>query len=144
MRIIFAILVLGAMCSKATAQSSKDYAMMAKRSWSAFECAALASTADLKDERERLFHYGYNQGKAFIDATIAGKVEHDDILQIAPWGFTSSLEGPSVDFMLGVVWSAATDNALSDVHKDGKEYVSIALWKMRADTKFRKANCSLL
>ncbi|EJN04479.1 hypothetical protein [Phyllobacterium sp. YR531] len=145
MRIIICLVSLALMNTSAWSQSSKEYAQMAKRSWSAFECAALASTAELKEEHERLFKMGYDLGKIFIDAVKQNKVEGKDANSIVPWGFSFNMSGPSTDFALGVIWMTASDNSGKEVRiaQDGKP-IDSGLWKNLAESKFRRTNCELL
>lgn len=129
----------------AYAQSSKDYALMAKRSWSEFVCAALATTAGKKNEHEKLFKAAFDHGKTFIEAAKAGKVERSDILEIVPWGFSFNVAGPSTDFALGVIWSFALQSTDEGVREDeNKKPVEPSLWETRASHRFLKENCALL
>jgi hypothetical protein len=68
------------------AQQSKDYAVMGRVAWSAFECSSLAAQMKDQKEQERLFLLGYEQGKAFIEAAQTKKVERKDISEEVPIG----------------------------------------------------------
>lgn len=145
MKAIHIAVALWTLSTPVLAQSSKDYAMMAKRSFSEFSCAALAATAGMKGEHSRLFKLGYEHGKTFIEALQANKVEPSDVSNIVPWGFSFNLGGPSPDFMLGVIWSFAIQGTDDGVRKDEEmKPVDPSLWEMRAKNRFSKENCSLL
>jgi hypothetical protein len=66
------------------AQSSKDYAVMARAARSAFECSSLAGAFEDFQEQQRLFSFGYDQGKRFLAALEAKKVKGDDLNSEAP------------------------------------------------------------
>ena len=82
-----------------TAESSKDYAVMARASWSALECSSLASKSKNFKEQERLFLHGYDQGQKFIAAVKSEKVKREDLSTEAPL-MMLLLQGPTADFML--------------------------------------------
>ena len=130
MRLLIAVVITGLSVTSAAAQTSKEYAQMAKRAWSAFECAALAAQIDKKDAHERLFKIGYQLGKSFIEATLAGRVNRSDISSTVPVGFTMSMQGPTPDFMLGVIWTGAYDSAHQGIYEEeftGKP-IDSSLW----------------
>lgn len=141
--ILMAFLALS-VAPTATAQNSKAYAQMATASWSAFECSSLASTVGNRKEQERLFLYGYEQGKTFISAVQAGKVEQKDLSSEAPWIMLLLLEGPSPDFMLGRIYASAQDSALKEVFKTGDHFNSDEEQRIIAVNEFRKLNCQLI
>lgn len=128
----------------ATAQDSKTYAQMAKATWSAFECSSLASKAGKPKEQERLFLYGYEQGKIFISAVQAKKVEQKDLSSEAPLIMLLLLQGPTPDFMLGRVYESAQDSALKEVFNTGEHFNSDEVQGTIAANKFRKFNCQLI
>jgi len=99
------------------AQSSKDYAVMARAAWSAYECSSLAGAFEDFQEQQRLFSFGYDQGKRFLAALEAKKVKGDDLNSEAPLVLLLLLAGPSADFMLGRIYSAAARSALDDVYE---------------------------
>ncbi|MBX4206002.1 hypothetical protein KW795_02290 [Candidatus Microgenomates bacterium] len=125
-------------------QSSKEYAIMGRQTWSAFECSALASHIDKATEAERLFMYGYEQGKKFLEALRAEKIDEKDISQEVPIGLTLLLGGPSEDFMLGRIYSSAEEETLNEVFKTGNDFNSDEIQKMIAENKFRDRNCQLI
>ena len=128
----------------AVAQDSVAYAKMAKATWSAFECSSLAATLKKSSEQERLFRFGYEQGKTFIAALQAGKIERTDLSSNAPIGLLWLLEGPTPDFMLGRIYESAQDNALKDVYRTGENATSEADQQLIASNKFTSANCQLI
>lgn len=138
------LVLLMAASAPAFAQSSKDYALMAKRGWSEFECAALAASAKKKNKQVRLFKQGFHHIKDFIQATLDGKVDRQDTFETVPMSVTMLMEGPIVDFMLGAIWSEAYKTSHEDVYNDEKGEPRLAsLWQNYAELKFRRANCEL-
>ena len=61
------------------ARTSAEYALLGRKVWAAFECAALAGIAGDADQQKRLFTLGYEQGKTFIEALRSGKIERQDL-----------------------------------------------------------------
>ena len=104
------------------AESSKDNARRGKAVWSAFECAALANTVELPEERIRLFTFGYGQGQKFIAAWEAAKIQDVDVRKEVPMVVMWLLDGPSPDFVLGRLYERASDSGTTqDVYElDGK------------------------
>ncbi len=146
MRVHIAIaLVIGVMlAAAASAQTSREYAVMARSTWAAFECSILAS--HLKDQRdaERLFTFGYSQGKTFIAAVREKKVEKKDLSAEAPWIVVALLEGPTPDFMLGRIFESAMDHTLKDVLKSGEQMNPADMQRTLAETKYTAKNCRVL
>lgn len=124
-------------CDQSHAQS---LAKLSVRSYEAFECAALASTANFEDERQRLFNLAYDQGKEFLQAYAEGKIVDADIQMN---GFSMAMhDGPSIDFKLGVIWSNAYRDAHDDIWRkpDGSD-VNVVDWTDRAILKFTHRGC---
>lgn len=126
------------------AQESVDYAQMAKATWGAFECSSLAGKLKKTSEQERLFLFGYAQGKEFIAALKAGKIKREDLSSNAPVGVLLLLQGPTPDFMLGRIFESAQDNALKDVYRVGDYFNSEKEQEVAAATKFASSNCQLI
>jgi len=145
-RFIFAVLGAVGMpfASMSVAETSKDYAIMARAAWSAFECSSLASKNGDAKEQQRLFLFGYDQGKQFIAAVQAKQVKGQDLSSEAPLGMLLLLQGPSADFMLGRVFDAAQESALEDVYKTGEVFHDDEAQKSNAKNKFWKLNCQLI
>ena len=76
--------------SPSVAQASKEYALMGKNAYSAFECSLLASYARNESEQRRLFEIGYAQGKTFIEALTSGKIQPEDVKNTVPVGVWAS------------------------------------------------------
>ena len=128
----------------ASAQSSKEYAQMAKASWSAFECSSLASKSGVAGEQQRLFLFGYEQGIKFIVAVQSKKVNQKDLSSEAPLIMLLLLQGPTPDFMLGRIYESAQNSALKEVYKTGEHFNSDEDQKIIANNKFEKLNCELI
>jgi hypothetical protein len=129
--------------SPAFAGASEDFAKMGRAAWAAFECSSLASVLERPKDQERLFRFGYEQGKEFLNALQAGRITAQDLKSIAPSGLLMVAQGPTADFMLGRVFESAQENALKDVittesvlHKDLQQSI--------ASHKFTSGNCEVI
>lgn len=128
----------------ANAQTSKDYAVMGRVAWAAFECSSLAAQMKDPKEQERLFLLGYEQGKKFIEAVQSKKVERKDISTEVPIGLVLLLQGPTPDFMLGRIYESAQDEALKDVLRTDGKLNADEIQAIIAQNKYTKQNCRLL
>jgi len=139
-------MVGGVWGSTSLAQTSKDYAVMGKKAYAAFECAALASFARDEDEQHRLFQLGYDEGKTFLEALRNGKIEAEDVNSTVPVGITLALEGPTADFILGRVWEGAVKNVLDKINRDFSDdhYPSSDEQAGAAKNHFSRENCGLI
>lgn len=125
-------------------QTSKEYAVMGRQAWSAFECSAWASKIGEDKEAERLFNFGYDQGKKFLGALKVGKINQEDISSEVPIGVTMLLQGPTEEFILGRIYETCQEEALKDVFNSGDQYNTEELQKSIAENKFMDANCQLI
>jgi hypothetical protein len=130
--------------SSALAESSKEYAIMGRSSWTAFECSVLAGKIENTKEQERLFLFGYEQGLKFIDALQSNKIKQSDLSSEIPLAMGWSLQGPTPDFMLGRVFEVAMEYALKDVYKTGNTSNNEETQKIKAERKFTQCNCKLI
>ena len=144
MQILLAAVLALSFSMPTSAQESEAYAQMARATWSAFECSSLASKAGKPEEQQRLFLYGYEQGKQFIAALQAGKVDQKDLSSEAPLIVLLLLQGPSPDFMLGRIFESSQKSVLRDVFTVGRHYNSDEEQKVTADNKFWKLSCQLI
>ncbi len=126
------------------AQSSREYAVMSRSAWSAFECSALAAQFKDTKEQERLFVYGYKEGKTFIAALQARKIDQRDLSSETPWLMGLLLEGPTPDFMLGRMYEAAQEAALKPVLKTANSLNPDDLRRTLAQNEYNKMNCRLI
>src|SRR3989338_1727967 len=94
-------------------QTSKEYAVMSQELWSAMACSTWASKFDDQNETERLFMFGYEQGKKFLGAVRAEKITEEDWQSEVPVGISLSLAGPSDDFILGVISAHIQESSLN-------------------------------
>lgn len=125
------------------AAESADFAKMGRAAWAAFECSSLASILGRPKDQERLFLFGYEQGKGFLHAMQGGRIAAKDFNSIPPSGLLMVAQGPTPDFILGRVFESAQENALKDVitmdsvlHKD--------LQRSIASRKFTAGNCEII
>jgi hypothetical protein len=128
----------------ASAQSSKDFAVMASATWAAFECSTLASHLKDARESERLFTYGYQQGGAFISALKAKKIAEKDLDSEVPWIVLTLLQGPTPDFVLGRIYENAQEYTLKDILKSGDQLNPEDLQKTLTQSKFTAKNCRIV
>jgi hypothetical protein len=142
--IIITTVLLLMFANFAAAQNSKEYAAMGAEAWSAFECSSLASHIKDSKEAERLFLFGYEQGKKFIRALKANKIEKNDVSNGVPIGVLLLLQGPSEDFMLGRIYENAQENALKEVLRTDGNFNSEENQKIIAEREFQKRNCQLI
>jgi hypothetical protein len=136
----FAIAVLAILPTQTWGQTSTQYALMGKKLWAAFACAATADVTGEEAEENRLFKIGYEQGKTFIDAVQSGKVEQKDLNNEVPLTVLFGLKGPSADFILGRIWEAVIDEVTKDILDTNDK----ALQKVVARRKYSQMNCSLM
>lgn len=128
-------------------QSSKEYAVMGRELWSAFSCSTWASHFGDQKEAERLFLFGYEQGKKFLGAARAEKITDEDFQQEVPIGVSWSLAGPNNDFVLGVLYTNAQEDALEEVFYTNYDKTKLNpddLQKSIAENKYRDGNCQLI
>ncbi len=125
------------------ASESTDFAKMGRATWAAFECSSLASVLDRPKDQERLFRFGYAQGKKFLHALQGGRITVEDLQSIAPSGLLMVAQGPTADFILGRVFESVQENALKDVittesvlHKELQQAI--------ASRKFTAGNCEVI
>ncbi|TGT45389.1 hypothetical protein EN812_09630 [Mesorhizobium sp. M4B.F.Ca.ET.169.01.1.1] len=142
-------MVLAVCCvaaSPASAATTQEIANMSVRSWAAFECAALASSAGFRDEEDRLFKIAYDQATAFLQAYADGKIADSEVTKYGSFNFYLRMhDGPSIDFKLGVIWAVAHQIAHEDISKnsDGSD-TSYSEFTDRAILKFAHRNCRSL
>jgi hypothetical protein len=125
------------------AAESADFAKMGRAAWAAFECSSLASVMEKPKDQERLFLFGYDQGKEFLNAMQSGRITQKDLSSIVPSGFLMLAQGPSVDFVLGRVFESAQENALKDVITTDT-VLSKDLQMSIALRKYTSGNCELI
>src|SRR6476646_3281007 len=111
-------LLAGAMCvpANAFAQTSAEYAVMAKQAWANLDCAALANFADDTNEYRRLFTLGIRKGRTFWEASDKGKIEQQDYNREVPSGV--SMAFPDYDDVVGAdfVFGRLFERAMQDAH----------------------------
>ena len=143
-KIILAAIILLMFSNIVAAQNSKESAAMAREAWSAFECSSLASKINDSKEQERLFLFGYEQGKKFIRALKANKIEKEDLSKEVPMIMLLLLEGPSEDFILGRIYENAQEHALEKVFKTDGKFNSEQFQKDIAKSEFWNHNCQFI
>jgi hypothetical protein len=136
---------LGTLATVAHAETSLEYAKRSQLAWSAFECSALAQTMGNFETSQRLFDLGYVNAKTFMEAAAAGKVASGDIFSTTPYGMTSVMHGPNIDFKIGRLWEQTAKSSHKKVFEnaDGAT-TTMDTWKWAASQEYRARNCDLL
>lgn len=113
-------------------------------SWAAFECATFAEHSGERAQQERLFNLGLASGREFIVAMQRHEFTDEQVNNSAPVGFLLSLGGPSVDFMLGVVFAHASQHGFERITERAGQRLDRELMQVVAGNLFRENNCALL
>lgn len=140
MRRTLVALVSLSFASPALAEGASD----AHLAWSAWECATFAGYAGEEAEQSRLFQLGYGAGRRYVEALRAGRITNDEIQNEVPIGVSLLMSGPSTDFVLGRVFSAASDDAFDKLRDQTNDSTDAELKRLVASNLLRSANCSLL
>lgn len=120
--------------------------------WSAFTCSQLAEMSNNEHEQERLFQIGYAAGEKFVRGIRDKKIPKSEIDE-APVGVLWELSGPTVDFMVGRVFEAASNDAFERIMKKDSAGMPLPMgqWVLDqktqstlAQTRFREDNCDLI
>ena len=145
------LLVLASSCVWAgdgEAPASID-ALLARNMWAAFECSALAKAKDEPEEVQRLFEFGVDTGRGFVQAARDGEMSQEDFQQSVPLGVSMRLGGPSGDFMIGRIYESAENAAIDGLYYDNKTYTPLnprpkELRTLEAENQYLDSNCELL
>ncbi|RCW80928.1 hypothetical protein [Phyllobacterium bourgognense] len=146
MRGIWILAITSIFSCDANAQTSAEYALMAKRSVAAFMCVSLAAgLEDKHQEYNRLFGIAYNEGKRFLEAAMQGKVSQHDMGTEVPMIFSLSGDSPNIDFMLGRIAAKADDEVFKKVYLDDQRRTFPAdIVRNNFEDQYRQHNCDLL
>ena len=142
--LIVLLLLFCSVTSTVQAEDSKELSMLGKKFYVAFECSILASKGGNSNEQERLFLYGYETGKYFIESLEKNKIKKEDFSSNVPMTVSLTLQGPSADFILGRIFEVALEYALKDVYKSGDKHNSQEVQEIKATTKYQNQNCKLI
>ncbi len=71
----------------------------------------LAKAKDEPEEAQRLFEFGVDTGRGFVQAARDGEMSQEDFQQSVPLGVSMRLGGPSDDFMIGRIYESAENVA---------------------------------
>ena len=142
--LIVLLLLFCSVTSTVQAEDSKELSMLGKKFYVAFECSILASKGGDSNEQERLFLYGYETGKYFIESLEKNKIKKEDFSSNVPMTVSLTLQGPSADFILGRIFEVALEYALTDVYKSGDKHNSQEVQEIKATTKYQNQNCKLI
>lgn len=145
MKKIILILFSSVFCIEVHASKDLEFANKASLSVAAFSCHAYYSYANKSNESYRLFEIGYKSGKDFLTYIKGNKMDEKILDEEVPSVFLYE-NGPTVDFMLGSIYSQVIRTALDQVLKNSNlsfEYDE-ELRKQKADSLIRERNCALL
>ena len=151
-RVVLAMAIFAAIPSVSVAQTDAEKARLGRTVWSAFDCAYYAWQSGDKQENDRLVDLGLKAGRGFLEAVKNKEIPEDVINREVPFVVLTLLQGPSLDFILGRVYEAATTNAADEVMKrEGGKQLEFSQWisdkaviKQKAANLFRDRNCALL
>jgi hypothetical protein len=136
------LLFLLLLISTVFADDSKNRAENINFAYTAWGCAHIAAHSETYTEHaDRLFRYGMDKGKQFMEDVENGRIEEKEIHETIFWIINTVLTGGGGDFMLGRLFQLTEDEAL-------KEYTEQPfdkdVAKMKMDTKFREKNCNFI
>ena len=149
-----ALFLVAAVLTIGPAGSEETKAHLGRVMWSAFECVTFANMAGKQEDAKRLFDIGLKAGRDFIEAVKSGNISQEEFNN-APVGVTALMQegGPSTDFLVGRVYSWASEEAYDAIVKhdasgvtlDAKDWIMDAgQQKMRAQTSYLHSNCELI
>ena len=100
----------------AFAEERRDYVSVSQAAFATLECSVLAAHARYNSEEKRLFSYGMEQTRLFIQAVRAGRVSKEDFnrinfvwpLVLRVWNFQPL--DTSIDFVAGQVYELDLGN----------------------------------
>lgn len=138
------------MVSQAQVPTSSEYAQMGRRLWAAFSCSAYAGFAQEAADQERLFMYGLSQGRTYIEALRANRIEREDIRTTVPLAVNLRMMGPNADFILGMIYADAEEDAAKEAwdRRDprwvDRPVPNDDLRRMRARNAYTRGNCDAI
>jgi hypothetical protein len=136
---------LGVVPVISAAQEGTEQAQDARLLWSAFECSYFAFSSDQEAEGIRLFELGYDRGRAFIDALLAGEIGEEDARRFIPVGISLRLEGPSSDFALGRIFEATQSEAAAMLSAANPDFpFDEELRRLSAENLYGHRNCEII
>ncbi|MEO4042427.1 hypothetical protein AAFN47_12555 [Hoeflea sp. CAU 1731] len=149
------IMVVAAICVACTslACAAEKDAEAAKIMYSAWLCSIYAELKHDTAAQDRLFKLGYQNGRQFMDAALAGTITKEERKAVVPYVVVLLMAGPTPEFVLGRIFESAARDAYDDVVAedpngiplDPADYVtSDELKASIATTKYMKANCEIL
>ena len=97
-RFIAHCLAISFAATAAFAEERRDYVSVSQAAFATLECSVLAAHARYNSEEKRLFSYGMEQTRLFIQAVRAGRVSKEDFnrinfvwpLVLRVWNFPAS------------------------------------------------------
>ena len=134
------------------AQQGSEKKNRGRLMWSAFACSTYAEMAGDKKEQSRLFELGYATGKQFLNDIEQEKVSEHELKKM-PIGIRFVLGGPSIEFILGRIYSLVVDDAYESVVKknehglliqDPMHWASDEVATIKAKGLYSNSNCEIL
>lgn len=141
----FALVAAVAFIGAAHAEIATEDARLARLSWSAYRCAALAEWASKPDAQSRLLNLATDAGRRFIEGVKEGSISRESVMNHAPFGFVDLMDGPSTDFILGRVYGATLDGAEGAILAACDQcWIGSEHHNATAGNLYHKENCELL
>jgi hypothetical protein len=131
----------------AYAEERRDYVLLSDDAYAALQCSVFAAHARYNADETRLFSYGLEKARLFIQAARAGQVSADDFahtnfvwpLALRAWNFQP--QDTSTDFVAGTVYEMIWTNTTGDL---GNRSHDQATYQEPARAEYASHNCSLL
>jgi hypothetical protein len=134
-------------CSAATAAPQPDYVAISDAAFAVLQCSVFAAHARNNAEETRLFSYGVEQARLFIEAARDGRVSREEFsrtnfvwpLALRVWNFQP--QNTSTDFVIGQVYEMIWTTATGDLGQQSRDK---ATYQVPARAEFASHNCSML
>ena len=140
--LFFAIFIFLFFTTNAYAEVSQSNAM--ENSWRAFNCTYYASLQSNNQEKERLFKYGYEEGKKGLKQIDEGSLSRQDVI-LSVSQIMNILDGPTHDFILGRIYQHAIAYAKEKFYLNKRNVQSDPqLLGLRAESYYDSMFCSAL
>lgn len=148
---LFIICLLSCLSNFALAGAGK--ATSGRIMWSAFVCTMYAEMSKNHEQQQRLFDLGVDRGREFLRAVRAGEIADSEISNKVPLAVAMSLNGPTIDFIIGRIFEQATGYAFDSVVKMDSNGLTLEVssWvtdektqKLIAEDKYITQNCEFV
>ena len=126
----------------AHSEDEKNKAERINLAYTAWQCANIAAHSnDHTHHVERLFEYGMDSGKTFMEDAETGNISSERFHDTIFWIVSTVLAGGGGDFMLGRLFQLAQNTALEEYNEQPFDQ---ELAKVKMDNLFREKNCNYI